>query len=298
MSRLRHYAFTLNNYTDEHLKNLAEHWKERCAYMIFGKEVAPTTGTPHLQGYVQLLKQARLKTINTWWKNKIGKAPHIEPAMGTPDQNENYCGKEDLNPTVYGKIKRTGQPKNYQGFVEDAQTLNDLELAKKYPDMYLRYHGAATKIRRLANNQQRLEEMKIILSETELKKWQRKCIKKLDKQDDRKILWIIDPEGGKGKTYLAKYLVTYTNAFYIDAGKRADIAYHYENQSTVIFDLCREKEDTFNYTLLESFKNGMLFSPKYESNLKMFKPPKVVVFANWSPQYEKLSSDRWDIWEL
>lgn len=49
----RDWVFTLNNYTPEefdYLKNgkLADSVK----YLVFGVETAPTTGTPHLQGYV------------------------------------------------------------------------------------------------------------------------------------------------------------------------------------------------------------------------------------------------------
>ena len=49
---------------------------------------------------------------------------------------------------------------------------------------------------------------------------------------------------------------------------------------------------------MESFKNGRFFSPKYGSCLKRFKPPHVVVFANYMPDLEKLSMDRWDIMDL
>ena len=47
MSRNRNYCFTFNNYPDTSLvDNLI------CKYIAYSKEVAPTTGTPHLQGYV------------------------------------------------------------------------------------------------------------------------------------------------------------------------------------------------------------------------------------------------------
>lgn len=45
----RNYVFTINNYTEQDAALvLSEHMK----YLVYGKEVAPTTGTPHLQGFV------------------------------------------------------------------------------------------------------------------------------------------------------------------------------------------------------------------------------------------------------
>lgn len=47
--RHRCWVFTHNNYTDTDV----DFWKnyDKATYMVFGKEIAPTTGTPHLQGF-------------------------------------------------------------------------------------------------------------------------------------------------------------------------------------------------------------------------------------------------------
>ncbi len=52
------------------------------------------------------------------------------------------------------------------------------------------------------------------------------------------------------------------------------------------------------YSGLPQSKNGVLFSPKYESGQKIFKPPHVFVFANYEPDQTKLSADRWNIVQL
>jgi len=73
-SRHRNFVFTLNNYTKE--DELAAQQLE-CRYVVFGYERAPTTGTPHLQGFVsfkdactltassKILKRASFKIANT-----------------------------------------------------------------------------------------------------------------------------------------------------------------------------------------------------------------------------------------
>lgn len=55
MSRVRNYVFTMNNYPNTNLVD-----NIRCKYIVYGKEVAPTTGTPHLQGFVSFASPCTL----------------------------------------------------------------------------------------------------------------------------------------------------------------------------------------------------------------------------------------------
>ena len=45
----------------------------------------------------------------------------------------------------------------------------------------------------------------------------------LECQDERKILFIFDTEGGKGKSFFANYLLATQNAIIFENGKSADI---------------------------------------------------------------------------
>ncbi len=71
-----------------------------------------------------------------------------------------------------------------------------------------------------------------------------------------------------------------------------------------IFDLSRTCADKIDhiYSLIENFKNGIMFSSKYESGTRIFTPPHVIVFANFIPDIldrgNKLSADRWQTHEL
>ena len=106
---------------------------------------------------------------------------------------------------------------------------------------------------------------------------------------------------GTGKSFLAGYLISQHNAVVFTHGKMADIAHSYNNQPIVIFDLSRTQAENLDhiYSLIECFKNGRISSPKYDSIDKIFKPPHVLVFANFVPteeeQLAKLSADRWVI---
>jgi len=42
-------------------------------------------------------------------------------------------------------------------------------------------------------------------------------------------------------------------------------------------------------------KDGVVFSGKYEGGARLFPPPHVIIFANFLPDFTKLSADRWVI---
>jgi len=129
--------------------------------------------------------------------------------------------------------------------------------------------------------------------------WQQTLIDFFEPEaDNRTVHWVYDHKGGNGKSDLTNWLLAHKNAFLVDNGKLADIAYAYDNQPIVVFDLARDTEDYCPYRAMEAFKNGRMFSSKYTSCLKQFKPPHVIVFANYRPDTSKLSEDRWDIIEL
>lgn len=83
----RNFCFTVNNWTQEHLDFLAE---VECKYIIYGKEVAPTTMTPHLQGFVVFSNPRALSGVLTQMRTLGG---HWEIAKGSPGQNIDYCSK-------------------------------------------------------------------------------------------------------------------------------------------------------------------------------------------------------------
>lgn len=87
------YCFTYNNYTEEGTEKLKGWLAENCKYACMQQEVAPTTGTHHLQGYMNLKKKSTMKTI----QKKLGllEIPlTLINANGTPEQNRTYCSKE------------------------------------------------------------------------------------------------------------------------------------------------------------------------------------------------------------
>ncbi len=86
---MKHWCFTLNNYTDTEWKRL-ENILDIASYAILGKEVGDS-GTPHIQGYVVLKKRYYLTGV----RKILGRA-HWEPKVkkSTYKQCIVYCKKD------------------------------------------------------------------------------------------------------------------------------------------------------------------------------------------------------------
>ena len=87
------------------------------------------------------------------------------------------------------------------------------------------------------------------------------------------------PGRNTGKSWMVSYLSSTISTFVVTNGKLADITHTYNNETTIIIDLSRTQTDKIDhvYSLMESFKNGRIVSPKYESISKTFKPCHVIV---------------------
>lgn len=108
-----------------------------------------------------------------------------------------------------------------------------------------------------------------------------------------------------GKSALCRYLAIKHQAFIFDEGKASDmkasIALSLKNKikppKIVVMDIPRSVT-LISYTGIESIKNGVFFSPKYESGQVMMNSPHFIILANFEPDYEKLSNDRWHVYDI
>jgi len=97
-SRNLAYPWTLNNPTEEEIELLKryEDPEVRAAfnirYICFGFEVAPTTGTPHLQGFVRY-EAKKAKTMSAAHKVPGFARAAMIVARGNDEENRNYCMK-------------------------------------------------------------------------------------------------------------------------------------------------------------------------------------------------------------
>lgn len=262
-------------------------------------EQCPSTGRFHLQGFLCLPRAQRLSFVKG-----IHATAHWEIARGSLEANEAYCSKETTRvpgsaPTTWGE-----RPENRQGQRTDLEAATALlkatggtvhqrmkRCAEEYPGVVAKHHKGLEYVCRLTEN--RLE----IPPPTQWREWQAHLLAYLDseeaKEDDRTIVWVTDPAGGMGKSTLVRFLVANSGAILLN-GKIADMAHAYNSEPIVLFDVTRTQLEHMDhlYSFAESLKNGIIFSTKYESGMKIFKSPRVVFFANTTYTRGKWTEDR------
>lgn len=119
--------------------------------------------------------------------------------------------------------------------------------------------------------------------------------------DPRRIIWYYDEAGNKGKTQFAKHMQVMTKTTCCLSGKGNDMLHILSKDvaqkdiTIVIFTFTRSVEGFISYATIESIKDGFAISGKYDSSRLVMKSPHVVCMANFMPDKDKLSDDRWDI---
>lgn len=106
--RTRAWVFTINNPDLSTEASLERAYADGgIMYLVWGRETAPTTGTPHLQGYVYFANPVSLGGCKLKLVGASGHA-HLEQARGTPAEASAYC-KKDGDHQELGKLPRQGR---------------------------------------------------------------------------------------------------------------------------------------------------------------------------------------------
>lgn len=140
------------------------------------------------------------------------------------------------------------------------------------------------------------------ITKEQLYDWQRQIVDEVQLiPDDRTINWYHESKGNVGKSALVKYLCIHENAMLI-SGKGADIKYQLSSApffpDVIVYDIPRTSQGYVNYGALEEIKNGIFSSSKYESKMVIMPTPHVYCFANFEPNLETMSEDRWNVIDL
>ncbi|QSX73072.1 replication-associated protein [Delphin virus 2] len=290
------WCFTLNNPTDQEKDRVATLLSDdrRVKYGVVGRE-SGESGAPHLQGFVIFRSNRRFGALH-----RLLPRAHFELTRGTSQQAGDYCKKD-------GDFDEYGEPPSQQGRRTDLEALvqwgdefttangrppTSPEVAQAQPTAYLRF----PRLVRLFDARQPPPNFNL---ETP-RDWQRELADELDEEaEDRHVIFYVDEEGGKGKTWFQKwYLQTRPNrAQVLSIGKRDDIAHVVDvTRRVFFFNIPRGGMEFLQYQILEQLKDQMVFSPKYNSKMKIL-PARchVVVFSNELPAMDRMSVDRYVI---
>lgn len=301
----KRWIFVLNNPTDAEcaaIRDGAEMHTSPFSYILFGREHAPGTGTPHLQGYFELVRKQRLSALKCF----LGfRRAHFRIARGSSQSNLDYASKEDPSPYVFGTPAVSPQDaggqatrKVYDTALECARN-GDLDGVPS--SILIRHYSTIQTIARESAWKKRAEC--VVVPDLELRPWQERVLDILaEPPSDRQIYFVLDVVGGAGKSTFAKYLRFRRPRD--DSGRELvvqvlhpcrsqDMARIIQPDADVfILDMPRSSGEHAPWSMLEMIKNGDLFSSKYECEHKVFPIPHVFVFCNSMPPDGTFSEDR------
>jgi len=289
-SNAKRWLFTLNNYTEDDEQTYGDFAEEHCEYCIIGKEVGEQ-GTPHFQGYFVLKAKHRL----SWIKSRLGDRVHLEVARGTVTQNVDYCKKE-------GVFEEWGEQPGEQGNRTDWERFRDWikeqdhrptekEITESFPGIWGRYRTNALALCAMYH------PVVDMVGDTP-KPWQATLRDQLlEEADDRTVLFVVDPEGNKGKSWFCRWMYCKypEDVQILGMGKRDDMAHMIDSHKKIfLINVPRGQMEYLSYPVLEMIKDRLVSSPKYDSRVKeMMSKNHVVVFCNEAPDEEKMTSDRY-----
>lgn len=119
-------------------------------YIVWEMETCPSTGTPHIQGYVRMKTRRLLSQM----KLAIHQTAHLEPARGTEEENLKYCSKErEAAGLDWGEDGQFEPDQGKQGRRTDiTQAVTALKeggikkVQQEYPEIYVKYHCGLEKL--------------------------------------------------------------------------------------------------------------------------------------------------------
>lgn len=288
------WCFTLNNPTNEEISALNLKASD-FTYLVYGKETGDS-GTPHLQGFVIFPRSVRLATA----KRSISNRCHVEAARGTSKQASDYC-KKDGDFEEFGTLPGEQQGKRtdwdrYRDWVESLGRLpTKREIIRYNPSLFARYSSRCLEIANAF-----LPPVGLTGDEQPRFGWQSRLVGRIESEPNRRSIdFVVDPAGNSGKSWICRYALSKwpDKVQVLRIGKRDDLAYSIdETKSIFLFDVPREQMQFLQYSVMESLKDQMIYSPKYESSFKILRHvPYVAVFSNEQPDMNKLTADRYHI---
>jgi len=248
MSKSRDYCWTLNNYTPDQESKLDQ---LSCVYIVYGREVAPTTGTKHLQGYVRFKHP---KTMSAALKALPG-MPHIEIKKGSCQQAIDYSKKD-------GDVYERGEPpksqdekgeSNKRRFDEAFIAAKEGRMDDIPNDIRTRYYNTYKKIRE-------------------------DHLPKPSTLDELRNEWRYGPTG-TGKTRTAQEM--YPDAFI----KKANTKWWdgYTDQKVVIIDDFDKYHVQLGYEL-KIWLDHYPFPAERKGGTMMIRPVKIIITSNYHPE--------------
>lgn len=121
------------------------------SYIVYQREVCPTTGRHHYQGYVEFNRKV---TRNQW--QELARAPrsHCAPRLKSQESNVSYCSKTETSigePFIWGELSKQGKRNDLKKMkssvlmnINSSTNIRDFAVAN--PGLYIRNHAGIDKL--------------------------------------------------------------------------------------------------------------------------------------------------------
>ena len=296
--QIKCFAFTWNNYKNtENWENIIQSFATNyCEDLFYAEEIAPTTGTEHLQGYFRLEDKKRLKTVSNLLENKV----NLQKAKKCKLANFRYCSKTGLcwvfnkisgfkgfiNNEQKQKIDRESKKhirkegKSYQTCVNLAKEGKFDSILNEYPQIYLQYENKLKALFIDVNKTQRLflgNEYGPFFK--------------------NHFLWLWG-KTGTGKSYFCNTVVELLNAFYKELSKERNQpfkplrAYYknknkwwdkYTNEEIVIIEEASPESFKISAHYYKQWIDEYPFNPEIKgATLDYIRPKFIIITSNYS----------------
>lgn len=244
MSRSRGFIFTV---FDLNLETVLQELPVQ--YIVYGREICPSTLREHLQGYVYFKSGRSLSAI----KKKLPGA-HVEVARGPPSANFAYCSKDG------DYYERGDRPKDQK----------EKGLAEKD-----RWRQA-----RLAAQEGRLNDVPddiFVRQYKAIKAIEKDYMQNVPDADDVTGVWIWGP-AGVGKSRYARE--KYPNSYFKMANKWWD---GYQKEKTVIIDDIDPNHACLGYHF-KIWGDRYSFRAECKGTAMMLRPQKIIITSQFPPE--------------
>lgn len=189
-------------------------------------------GASDIQGYIELKQRRTVTQMKNWLSTA-----HFGARIGTRVQARDYTRKEESRvdgPWERGQWQAAGQGRRTD--LEDAiETLKNATHTKALKRVAEKNPAAFVKFSRGLHDL--ADELEVLPADRDFvpRPWHGDLLQKLAiVPDDRKIFWVTDTEGGKGKSRLARYLVLEKDAIQL-SGKVTDMQFAYSEKKAKIW---------------------------------------------------------------
>lgn len=283
--------------------------------IIWVRQKAPSTGTIHLQGFIQFKMAVAKATAKKWWGSNMAWA---QTMFGKVIHNLNYI-KLDAKKTNIGPIYEFGEfrlddPPTKETIPIKEQLMlamqeskladtNQMSLLWKYPDVFAK-KGCREMLMMIMADRDKYKPIEILAEPqpwmTDIKSCPTATLLysylMVDDFAYRKIIWLWSHQGQRGKsTYLNwfynKVVEQKREAHFMETSAYREMAHLLRTGAECIFvNVAREAVPPYRF--LEGCRDGRILSEKYITEQKYLKKPKLVVAANVPPDPDRISCDK------